>query len=346
MIWRVDLFTLLSLMYRNIPTNLITGFLGTGKTTTILHLLTQAPAGQRWAVLVNEFGRIGVDGDLIQAEAVDHAEVFVEEVPGGCLCCVGSAGMQVGLNRLIQSSKPDRILIEPTGLGHPAQLIEQLTGPVYGDVIDLRATIGLVDARVLSDSRYTSHPNFQDQLHLADVLVGNKLDCYSEADRNAFYDLVEAQGSRKKTAVMVAHGGLQQAYLDEPREERIALFPEVHAFKANTHHHHHEQEHSSGDWHRIEGSDDGFYTAGWSLPSDALFDLGCLRKLMINSGVVRMKGFVLSSHGQMRINATPGEWSEEVLEQQVKPRIEMITTDRLDWQVIERQLRDCLENAC
>ncbi|MBW9257917.1 MAG: GTP-binding protein [Candidatus Thiodiazotropha sp. (ex. Lucinisca nassula)] len=346
MIWRVDLFTLISLMFRNIPTNLITGFLGTGKTTTILHLLSQAPVGQRWAVLVNEFGRIGVDGDLIQAEAVDHAEVFVEEVPGGCLCCVGSAGMQVGLNRLIQSSKPDRILIEPTGLGHPAQLIEQLTGPIYGDVLDLRATIGLVDARMLKDPRYTSHPNFQDQLHLADVLIGNKLDCYSEADRNAFYDLVEAQGSSVKSAVMVAHGSLEQAYLDEPREERIALFPEVHAFKANTHHHHHEQEPSADDWHRIEGSDDGFYTAGWSLPSDALFDPGCLRKLMAISGVARMKGFVPSSHGQMRINATPGEWSEEALEQQVNPRIEMITSDPLDWQVIEHRLMDCLENAC
>jgi G3E family GTPase len=156
LICRIDLFTLFTLMYRDIPTNLITGFLGTGKTTTILHLLSQAPIGQSWAVLVNEFGRIGVDGDLMQTEAGDHAKVYVEEVAGGCLCCVGSVGMQVGLNRLIRSSKPDRILIEPTGLGHPAQLIQQLTGPLYGEVIDLRATIGLVDARMLNDPRYTS----------------------------------------------------------------------------------------------------------------------------------------------------------------------------------------------
>ncbi|MCG7982322.1 MAG: GTP-binding protein [Candidatus Thiodiazotropha lotti] len=335
-------------MYRNIPTNLITGFLGTGKTTTILHLLSQAPAGQRWAVLVNEFGHIGVDGDLIQTEAGDHAEVFVEEVAGGCLCCVGSTGMQVGLNRLIHSAKPDRILIEPTGLGHPAQLIQQLTGPMYGEVIDLRATIGLVDARMLSDSRYTSHPNFQDQLHLADVLIGNKLDGYSDADRDAFYSLVEAQNSSKKAAVMVAHGGLKQAYLDAPRLERTALFPEAHAFKANTQHHDHHQEHepSCGDWNRIEGAADGFYTASWTLPADALFDPGCMRQIMVTSSVVRMKGYLPSSHGQMRINATPGEWSEEALEQQLNPRIEMISTDPLDWHVIERKLRDCVENAC
>jgi G3E family GTPase len=330
-------------MYHNIPTNLITGFLGTGKTTTILQLLSQAPVGQRWAVLVNEFGRIGVDGDLIQIEAGDHAEIYVEEIVGGCLCCVGSAGMQVGLNRLIRRSNPDRILIEPTGLGHPAQLIQQLTGPLYGEVIDLRATIGLVDARMLNDPRYTSHPNFQDQLYLADVLIGNKLDCYTEADRDAFYRLVEAYGSSKRAATMVAHGSLKQDYLDEPRLERTALFPEAHAFNIDNHHHH-DHESPGSDWSHIEGAADGFYTAGWTLPRDASFNPDCLQQIMGLSDVVRMKGFVPASNGSMRINATPWEWSEEALEQQVNPRIEMISTDPVDWCAIERQLKNCIEN--
>ncbi|MEJ2622001.1 MAG: GTP-binding protein [Candidatus Thiodiazotropha sp.] len=330
-------------MYHDIPTNLITGFLGSGKTTTILHLLSQAPVGERWAVLVNEFGRIGVDGELMQSETAEHAEVYVEEIAGGCLCCVGSAAMQVGLNRLIRSSKPDRILIEPTGLGHPGQLIQQLTGPLYCEVIDLRATIGLVDARMLNDSRYTSHPNFQDQLHLADVLIGNKLDCYTEADREAFYRLVEAQGCAQKVAAMVAHGGLKRAYLDEPRLQRTALFPEAHAF-SNDHHHHHDHKPPGGDWPRIEGAADGFYTAGWTLPIDALFDLVCLRQLMAITGVVRMKGFVATSKGSMSINATPTEWLEEALKQPINPRIEMITAEPLDWCVVERRLRGCADN--
>ena len=330
-------------MFRDIPTNLITGFLGTGKTTAILHLLSQAPTGQRWAVLVNEFGRIGVDGDLMQNATGDHIEVYVEEVAGGCLCCVGSAGMQVGLNRLIRGSKPDRILIEPTGLGHPAQLIQQLTGPAYGEVIDLRATIGLVDARMLRDPRYTSHPNFQDQLHLADVLIGNKLDRYTEIDREAFYSLVEAQDA-PKSAALVAHGALNPAYLDEPRLERHALFPEAHAFVSDSHPHHHKHEQAGGDWHRIEGAADGFYTAGWTLPMDATFDLGSLRQLMVLSGVERLKGFIPVSNGQMKINATPGEWSEEALDQKVNPRVEMIGADLLDWRIIERRLRECITN--
>ena len=101
-----------------IRTNLITGFLGVGKTTAVRHLLAHRPEGERWAVLVNEFGEIGVDGALL-----DDTGVAVTEVPGGCVCCVSSQAFTVGLNRLIREQRPERILIEPTGLGHPAQII-------------------------------------------------------------------------------------------------------------------------------------------------------------------------------------------------------------------------------
>lgn len=94
-------------------TNLITGFLGSGKTTTIRHLLAHKPDRERWAVLVNEFGEIGIDGALL----ADSGAVL-KEIPGGCMCCVNGLPMQVGLNMLLQQAKPDRLLIEPTGLGH------------------------------------------------------------------------------------------------------------------------------------------------------------------------------------------------------------------------------------
>ena len=106
----------------NIPANLVTGFLGVGKTTAIRNLLEQRPEIERWAVLVNEFGEIGVDGGLLA-----DTGVALEEIPGGCLCCVSAQMFTVGLNRLIRQQDPDRILIEPTGLGHPAQIIRTLT---------------------------------------------------------------------------------------------------------------------------------------------------------------------------------------------------------------------------
>ncbi|MGL6294780.1 MAG: CobW family GTP-binding protein, partial [Plesiomonas sp.] len=93
-----------------IKTNLITGFLGSGKTTTIRHLLASKPEHEKWAVLVNEFGEIGIDGALLRDQGA-----VVKEIPGGCLCCVAGLPMQVGLNMLISQHRPDRILIEPTG---------------------------------------------------------------------------------------------------------------------------------------------------------------------------------------------------------------------------------------
>ncbi len=80
-------------------TNLITGFLGCGKTTTIRHLLAQKPEHEKWAVLVNEFGEIGIDGALL----ADSGAVL-KEIPGGCMCCVNGLPMQIGLNMLLQQA--------------------------------------------------------------------------------------------------------------------------------------------------------------------------------------------------------------------------------------------------
>ena len=70
-----------------VPTNIITGFLGAGKTSAILHLLKTKPVHERWAVLVNEFGEIGVDGSLFEGLYGEQQSVFIREVPGGCMCC-------------------------------------------------------------------------------------------------------------------------------------------------------------------------------------------------------------------------------------------------------------------
>ena len=108
-----------------VPTHIISGFLGAGKTTLLKYLLTQKPEHEVWAVLMNEFGQIGVDQHMLtQTEGYE-----VKELLGGCLCCSSQLPMQIALSRLISETQPDRLFIEPTGLGHPAQLLEQLTEP-------------------------------------------------------------------------------------------------------------------------------------------------------------------------------------------------------------------------
>ncbi|WP_411727399.1 CobW family GTP-binding protein [Methyloglobulus sp.] len=147
----------------NIPTNMVMGFLGAGKTTAILNLLKQKLADEKWAVLVNEFGQVGIDGAIFAASGA-----IVREVPGRCLCCAVGLPFQVAVNRLLTEVKPDRLLIEPTGLGHPKRVLDRLAGGYFQAVLDVRTTICLVDPRKLSDSRYTSHENFVDQIALSD----------------------------------------------------------------------------------------------------------------------------------------------------------------------------------
>jgi len=122
-------------MLAHIPTHLIAGPLGAGKTSLIRQLLADKPADERWAILINEFGQIGLDAALLGGS---RDGISLSEVPGGCLCCVNGAPFQVALARLLRQARPDRLLIEPSGLGHPAQLLEQLRDSPWQQVLALQ----------------------------------------------------------------------------------------------------------------------------------------------------------------------------------------------------------------
>jgi len=134
-------------MLQNIPTHVIAGPLGAGKTSLIKHLLAQRPANERWAVLINEFGQIGLDAALLTQ---DDDGIALGEVAGGCLCCVNGAPFQVGLGRLLRKAKPDRLFIEPSGLGHPAQLLKQLREAPWQNVLAVQPCVLVLDAQALA----------------------------------------------------------------------------------------------------------------------------------------------------------------------------------------------------
>ena len=158
----------------NVSTNIISGFLGVGKTTAILNLFSNKPVTEIWAVLVNEFGKIGIDGRVYQASGIS-----VKEIPGGCMCCAQGLPLQVAVNRLLRETKPDRLIIESSGVGHPEGVLKTLKGEGFKNVLTLKAGICLVDARFLLESAYQHNELFKEQLQLADVLVANKTDLAS-----------------------------------------------------------------------------------------------------------------------------------------------------------------------
>lgn len=157
-------------MLSNIPTHLIAGPLGAGKTSLIRHLLAHKPAHERWAVLINEFGQIGVDQALL---TTPDDGISLAEVPGGCLCCVNGVPFQIGLARLLRKARPDRLLIEPSGLGHPQQLLAQLAEPPWTGVLALQPGVLVLDAAALASGQ-TLPDSQQAALAEAGLLVLNK----------------------------------------------------------------------------------------------------------------------------------------------------------------------------
>lgn len=178
------------MIVKPISTHVITGFLGVGKTSLIKYLLANKPRDEVWAVLVNEFGEIGIDAGLIDNQS---GKVTIKEVAGGCLCCAAGMPTQVAVNQLIAKAKPDRLLIEPTGLGHPKAIIETLMQPHFQHVIALKSSICLVDARKVSDSRYQQSDTFNQQLAIADLILATKTDLLDENDLTKLGSYLEAK---------------------------------------------------------------------------------------------------------------------------------------------------------
>ncbi|HBS84110.1 CobW family GTP-binding protein [Halomonas sp. 3D7M] len=150
-----------------VPVHIITGFLGSGKTTLIHSLIEQKPVDEKWAILVNEFGQIGID----QAMFEQRDDVVVKGLPGGCLCCQLAFVLQAVLVNLLARNKPDRVIIEPSGLGHPAGLLDLLRGEAFQDVVAVHDIIATLDPRRLDESRVREHETFQDQLAMADAIA-------------------------------------------------------------------------------------------------------------------------------------------------------------------------------
>ena len=306
---------------KDIPCNVITGFLGSGKTTAILHLLSQKPAGERWAVLVNEFGQMGIDGDVIASQ---HG--YVKEIPGGCMCCSAGVPMQVALNSLLKESKPQRLLIEPTGIGHPRQIIKQLSSPPFDSLLDMRACITLLDPRHLQNSRYTENDLFNDQIAIADVLVANKTDVSSAEDQQAFIELAE-RGSHPK----IASGWVQQGQLN------LQWLDLAHQNHTDT-----QQQTKPNFQIGKSAAPNTYQSLSWVFKADKVFDYAAIMSCIASLKVERLKALLKTDRGDVYINSVAGSSSVMKIAALNDSRIEVIHTSLADKEQLTQQFQSCI----
>jgi len=321
--------------FSNIPTNIITGFLGVGKTSAIRHLLKTKPPQEKWAVLVNEFGEVGIDGALLRAD-----NIAVTEVPGGCMCCAVGLPSKVAMNNLIRQYKPDRILIEPTGLAHPKQVLQQFSGPEFSAVLNLQAVVCLVDPWCLSDPQFSSLAAFNDQIAMADVLLASKADIADTQHLKIFRDFCDSYQPRKQYCGEIKNGQLDWRLLQLPRLDNNA------GVESQVHHHDTSHDKLNIEFDQqgvacLESQTEFAYACGWRFRSDWRFDSDKLHRYISGLEVPRIKGVFATADGWLGINKMRHVVSLQAIDSGEDSRLEMIAMDVTDWPAIDQALRQC-----
>lgn len=286
-----------------IPTTLLTGFLGVGKTTAVLDLLRRKSPAEKWAVLVNEYGSVAIDDAFIEGET-SPAGVSVRSVAGGCFCCTTAPMLPVALHFLLQEVTPHRLLIETSGLGHPARLLDTIRAN-YAGRLDLRATLGIVTPSDFTAlGMIDSNPVFRDQIQMSDILVLNKADTATPDVIGEFQRWANELFPPKLLVVATTQGQLDPAWLDlSSNAERRPLFPDLHADHA------HEETVSLGGARAGKpvryATPDGVRPAcGWVFAPADVFDREKLLAVLANPAFVRLKGVFRCEHEWIAVNRT------------------------------------------
>src|ERR1700729_3712939 len=217
-----------------IPCTIVTGFLGAGKTTLIRHILANAQ-GRRLAVIVNEFGDVGIDGEILKGCGnAACPEENIGELANGCLCCTVADEFVPALDAILAREGVEHIVIETSGLALPKPLVQAFHWPAIKNRVTVDGVVVVVDGAALADGRVAhdlnvlaeqrvtdtalSHDDpveevFEDQIACADLVVLNKRDLLDEAGVNQAMATIAGALPRKVKVLTVTGGKVDQSLL-------------------------------------------------------------------------------------------------------------------------------------
>lgn len=315
---------------QKIPTTVITGFLGAGKTTLIRNLL-QTANGKKIALIINEFGDLGVDGDVLKGCGNETcSEDDIVELTNGCICCTVADDFVPTITQLLErENKPDHIVIETSGLALPQPLVNAFNWPDIRERVTVDGVVTVVDSRAVADGRFADSPEkldaqrkadqsldhespleelFEDQLTCADMIVLNKSDLVSEADLSKVQADIENEIKRSVKVVKASQGSLPAAVLlglasnaetdisNRKSHHELAheAFHAEHGDDAHDHpehHHHHDHDHDEFESFVVSGSE----------ISDRDKAISALKEVIEQHDILRLKGFVALKGKPMRL---------------------------------------------
>ena len=337
---------------KRIPVNIIGGSLGVGKTTTINHLLTQRPSHEKWAILVNEYGLVGLDAALLhqKSNATEQNGVEIKEVAGGCICCSAGFMFKVSLVMLLQC-RPDRLLIEPTGLAALSGILDTLDQPGIRDSVDIQSIICLMDPTRLTES--LEREEMQDQIEAADIVLANRSDVASKEQLKSFEEWATNLFPKKKLVHHIENGEIPIDYLHMVSQREKDLIRGNHTH--DTDHDHHKQ-HIEQDINCDESQpivrrvhlSPKISTVGWICWNEIIFDAerisNWLRNLSQLSNIYRTKAVVRTTKGWWGVNFIHDTKEIHPNGYRRDSRIEIILEgDQIpDIDMLEVQLHNCI----
>lgn len=297
---------------RKIPVTIITGFLGSGKTTLIQNLAKNS-GGKRIAIIVNEFGELGLDGEILKASGCGCEEGNIVELSNGCLCCtVQEEFLPTMLQLMERKDQIDHIIVETSGLALPKPLLRAFNWPDLKPQITVDAVITVVDSvgqatgeicdrekvqaqRQADDSldhESSIEELFEDQLSCADLVVMTKQDLIGEADFEAVKAVIEKR-TRPNVKILAAVKG------NIPVEVIMAVDAKAEEDVDNRHSHH-EEHHADGHDHEHDEDINSVVVKVKAEHSPQSL-VKALQELVGEQEIYRIKGFIYVPGKAMRM---------------------------------------------
>jgi cobalamin biosynthesis protein CobW len=220
---------------RKVPVTIVTGFLGAGKTTLVRHAIENAD-GRRLALIVNEFGDVGVDGTILRSCGIENCpEENIVELTNGCLCCTVADDFVPTLEALLAlSPAPDHIIVETSGLALPQPLVKAFEWPDIRNRVTVDGVVTVIDSPAVAAGRFADDPEkvaaqratdpsvdhdnpleevYEDQLNCADLVVLNKTDLLTAEEAAAISDEIRKKVPRSIKIVATREGNVPASVL-------------------------------------------------------------------------------------------------------------------------------------
>ena len=304
---------------QKIPATVITGFLGAGKTTMIRNLLSGAD-GRKIALIVNEFGDLGVDGDVLKGCGADNCtEEDIVELTNGCICCTVADDFIPTMEKLLErAEQPDHIVIETSGLALPQPLVAAFNWPDIKTRVTVDGVITVVDSAAVADGRFADDHDrldaqrqadealdhespleelFEDQLTAADLIVLNKADLIDAEGIEAVREDI-VQRSRRSPAIVTSHQG------QVPPKVLLGLGMESENDIGNRKSHHemeHEAAHAAGEEHDHDHDEFESFVVETGDIADHHRFIEALKSVIADHDILRVKGFAAIPGKSMRL---------------------------------------------